>query len=470
MKKSVKLMMALVSCALLSSVVSCGGTTSDDGGKDCPVCPDSGDKVGGKVLNIWAWNDEFQGRLRQFYPDYVSTDANGNDLLRDGTTIKWTIHANDNNGYQVPLDEALKNQESAATDDKIDMFLSEADYITKYKDSDYTLDVKKDVGITDDYLSDQYKYTQQVATSSDGALKGVTWQATPGLYAYRTDLAEKVFGTSDPDKVQAKLADWSKFNAAAKTAKDAGVKILSGYDDAYRTYSNNVSKPWVDDKGVVSIDPMIKKWVDDTMVNVKNGYCGDTTLWSSGWQSDQGPKGNVLGFFYSTWGINFTLLGNSLDAGNTKHELGNGLFGKYRVCEGPASYYWGGTWMHACKGTDNIPEIKDIMEKLTCSRTVESSITRITEDYTNTVSGMHAIATDDTYASAFLGGQNHVALFEASASKIDASKMSAYDQGCNENFQTAMHDYFAGKATYEEALANFKKLLTAKYPEVTYDF
>ena len=66
--------------------------------------------------------------------------------------------------------------------------------------------------------------------------------------------------------------------------------------------------------------------------------------------------------------------------------------------------------------------------------------------------------------------QNHVALFEASASKIDASKMSAYDQGCNENFQTAMHDYFAGKATYEEALANFKKLLTAKYPEVTYDF
>ena len=240
MKKSVKLMMALVSCALLSSVASCGGTSSDDGSKDCPVCPDSGDKVGGKVLNIWAWNDEFQSRLRQFYPDYVSTDANGNDLLRDGTTIKWTIHPNDNNGYQVPLDEALKNQESAATDDKIDMFLSEADYITKYKDSDYTLDVRKDVGITDEYLNDQYEYTQQVATSTSGVLKGVTWQATPGLYAYRADLAKKVFGTSEPDKVQEKLANWSKFNAAAKTAKDAGVKILSGYDDAYRTYSNNV--------------------------------------------------------------------------------------------------------------------------------------------------------------------------------------------------------------------------------------
>src|SRR5574344_1675503 len=470
MKKSVKLMMALVSCALLSSVVSCGGTTSDDGGKDCPVCPDSGDKVGGKVLNIWAWNDEFQGRLRQFYPDYVSTDANGNDLLRDGTTIKWTIHSNDNNGYQVALDEALKNQESVATDDKIDMFLSEADYITKYKDSDYTLDVKKDVGITDDYLSDQYKYTQQVATSSDGALKGVTWQATPGLYAYRTDLAKKVFGTSDPDKVQAKLADWSKFNAAAKTAKDAGVKILSGYDDAYRTYSNNVSKPWVDDKGVVSIDPMIKKWVDDTMVNVKNGYCEDTTLWSPAWGSDQGPKGNVLGFFYSTWGINFTLAGNSCEDSTKAQVPGNGLYGQYAVCEGPAAWYWGGTWMNACKGTDNQKQIYDIMRDLTCTRTIDESITRIEQDYTNHKTAMHTIATDTKYGSTFLGGQNHIALFEKSADKINMKNMTAYDQGCNEKFQNAMHDYFAGTSTYDEALANFKQTLSAVYADLTFGF
>ncbi len=50
---------------------------------------------------------------------------------------------------------------------------------------------------------------------------------------------------------------------------------------------------------------------------------------------DQGPDGNVFGFFYSTWGINFTLMGNSLADSNAPAEAGNGIYGDYAVCEGP---------------------------------------------------------------------------------------------------------------------------------------
>ena len=56
------------------------------------------------------------------------------------------------------------------------------------------------------------------------------------------------------------------------------------------------------------------------------------------WAADQGPDGKVFGFFYSTWGINFTLLGNSLEtpeAEGGKAEAGNGIYGDYAVCEGP---------------------------------------------------------------------------------------------------------------------------------------
>lgn len=35
----------------------------------------------------------------------------------------------ENNAYQNALDEALLNQNEAKTDDKVDMFLVEADYI-----------------------------------------------------------------------------------------------------------------------------------------------------------------------------------------------------------------------------------------------------------------------------------------------------------------------------------------------------
>ena len=44
---------------------------------------------------------------------------------------KWTINANENNNYQNKLDEALLNQDSAADDDKVDIFLIEADYALK---------------------------------------------------------------------------------------------------------------------------------------------------------------------------------------------------------------------------------------------------------------------------------------------------------------------------------------------------
>ena len=46
---------------------------------------------------------------------------------------------------------------------------------------------------------------------------------------------------------------------------------------------------------------------------------------------------------------------------------------------------------------------------------------------------------------------------------------SAYDQGCNEEFQKAMKNYFQGNATKDEALDMFKKAIVEKYPDVTAD-
>ena len=52
--------------------------------------------------------------------------------------------------------------------------------------------------------------------------------------------------------------------------------------------------------------------------------------------------------------------------------------------------------------------------------------------------------------------------------KLDLSNLSSYDQGCNEEFQNAMKNYFEGKATKDEALDLFYKAVTEKYPELTY--
>lgn len=464
MKKLISI--ALASVLTISMLTACGkdATSSSTADSTTAKATDSSKveaSTEGKTLRIYAWNEEFKSRFTDYF------EAAGK--LPEGVKVEWVITPNQDNAYQNKLDEGLKAQSKAADDDKIDLFLIEADYALKYINTDYALDVKADIGLTDADLANQYKYTQDIATDkSTGALKGVTWQATPGLFAYRRSIAKDVLGTDDPIEVQAALSDWTNFDTVAEKASAKGYKMLSGYDDSYRTFSNNVSAPWVDKDSVIRIDDNIMNWVDQTKTYTEKNYNNKTKLWAPEWSADQGPDGKVFGFFYSTWGINFTLLGNSLatsiDEGG-KAEVGNGIFGDYAVCEGPQSYYWGGTWICAAAGTDNVDLVRDVMKTLTCDSDTMKKITTDTQDYTNNQAAMEEIGKSD-FKSFFLGGQNHVALFAEAAKKIDMSTISDYDQGCNEEMQTAMHDYFDGTVTKEKALENFYKAVIEKYPNL----
>lgn len=464
-KRIISMMMAVT---MMSTLVMTGcGSNSNDGGKKASGTEagdkkagetEAGDKKAedeGKVVNIYCWNDEFQGRYENYAADLAETY---------GVEVKFVIVANENNAYQNNLDAALLEQENAAADDKIDIFLIEADYATKYTKSGYALDVASDVGLTEEDLAGQYQYTKDIVTV-DGVQRGTTWQATPGLFAYRRSIAKEVLGTDDPAEVQAALSDWTKFNDVAKKTKDAGYFMLSGYDDTYRAFSNNMSAPWVEGT-TIRMDDNITAWIDQTKEYTDKEYNNKTTLWAPEWSADQGPDGKVFGFFYSTWGINFTLLGNSLADPDGEKAEGNGIYGDYAVCEGPAPYYWGGTWICAAKGTDNLSFIKDLMLRLTCDAATMKQITLDTQDYTNNKNAMEEIANSD-YKSEFLGGQNHIALFAEAANKIDMSNISDYDQGMNECIQNAMHEYFEGNVTYEKALENFYTAVTERYPELS---
>ena len=148
-----------------------------------------------------------------------------------------------------------------------------------------------------------------------------------------------------------------------------------------------------------------------------------------------------------------------------KEEVGNGIYGDYAVCYGPQPYYWGGTWICAAAGTDNADIVKDVMLKLTCDKEIMKKITEDTQDYTNNQEAMQEIA-DSDFASDFLGGQNHIALFVEAAKKIDMSNAGPYDQGLNESIQTAFRDYFDGNVDFDKAKANFEKAAQEKYPEL----
>ena len=411
----------------------------------------------GKVLNIYCWNEEFKTRLTDHYPGYEEVDATHGKI--GDVDVVWNITPSTDNAYQNNLDEALLKQADAAADDKIDLFLVEADYALKYVDTDFTMPVA-DLGITADELANQYKYTQDIMTDSNGNLKGVSWQGCPGVLIYSREIAKEVLGSDDPAVVQEAVKDWDTFNATADALKEAGYNVMSSANDSYRVYSNNVSTPWVVD-GKIVVDENLKKWVDDAKALVDKGETGTWALWSDDWNKGFYPDGKVFAYFGPAWLIDFCMAADT--EGSVAHD------GGWAATEGPQGFYWGGTWIAAATGTDNPALVADIMRQLTTNEEIMTDIVKADNDFVNNKPAMEAMAKDESYGDAVLGGQNALAMFCAGADKIDLSNISAYDQGCNEEFQNAMKNYFEGNyATYEEALDAFYKAVTEKYPELSY--
>ena len=409
----------------------------------------------GSVLNIYCWNEEFKTRVTDHYPGYEEVDATTGKI--GDITVQWNITPNQDNAYQNNLDATLLNQGSAADDDKIDMFLIEADYALKYVDDDVSMPIK-DLGITDADIANQYQYTKDVVTDSNGVLKGLSWQGCPGVMFYNRDIATEVLGSDDPAEVQKAVANWDTFNDTATKMKEAGYNMVSTVNDTYRTYSNNVSKPWVVD-GKVQIDDNIMKWVDDSKELVDAGETGTHDLWSDDWSAGFFPEGKVFCYFGPAWLVNFSM---SADV-----EGSVGYQGKWGATEGPQGFFWGGTWICAATGTDNAGTIKDIMLKLTCDEDIMREIVVADDDFVNNQPAMEAMAQDSSYSSKILGGMNPLGMYANGAKSIDLSNLSAYDQGCNEEFQKAMRNYFEGNATKEEAIDMFKTAIVEKYPELT---
>ena len=274
---------ALMAAMILGLLSGCG---SSPGGSD--VVPG----VEGKILNIYVWNDEFQGKFNANYPeiDHLSNDKSVT-FLKDGTEIHWVINPTQDGVYQQKLDEALLKQDRVSADERVDMYLVEADYALKYIDPEANVAMPiSQLGITDADIANQYRYTLEAMRTADGEIRGLSYQATPGMLVYRRSIAKAVLGTDDPETVAAAVSDWDKFYETAERMKDAGYYMYSGRADTYRVYSNNVSSPWVKNDKTVVVDPNMMRWVERSLEDTRSGINHNVPgQWIDEWNKDMGP-------------------------------------------------------------------------------------------------------------------------------------------------------------------------------------
>lgn len=458
-KRVIAALLAAGMCA--GALAGCGSPAKSTGGDSGSVEETAGVEEG-KVINIYSWNDEFRQRVEAVYPEVEKTSDDGTvTTLKDGTEIHWIINPNQDGVYQQKLDEALLNQADAAADDKVDIFLSETDYVNKYTDADADVAMPlADIGIDPETdLADQYSFTKTTASDANGVQRGSTWQCCPGLLVYRRDIAMDVFGTDDPAEVGEKVKDWDTIKATAEELKAKGYYTFSSYADTFRLYGNSIEESWVKPgETTVKVDQKIMDWIDSSKEWLDAGYFDKTVKgqWNDDWNKAMGSKSKVFAFLFPAWGIDFTLSKN-WDGGN----------GAWAVTNPPQEYNWGGSYVHACAGTDNPEHVKDIILAVTANKDNLLKISKDYSDFTNTTSGMQEAAKDDSFASEFLGGQNPFEYFAPVAENIEIAPLSAYDQGCVELIQNTFGDYLQGKVDYEKAKTNFETAIKERYPDIT---
>ncbi len=318
-----------------------------------------------------------------------------------------------------------------------------------------------DLGIDPDAdLSDQYDFTKVTASDVNGVQRGSTWQCCPGLLVYRRDIAKEVFGTDDPVKVGEKVKDWDTMAKTAEELKAKGYYTFSSYADTFRLYGNSISEPWVKPgETVIKVDQKIMDWVSTSKEWLDAGYLDKTVKgqWNDDWNKAMGSSAKVFAFLFPAWGIDFTLKPN-WDGGD----------GAWAVTNPPQEYNWGGSYVHACTGTDNPKHVKDIILAVTGDKDNLLKISKDYLDFTNTKSGMKEAAEDNkTFASEFLGGQNSFEYFTPVAENIVIAPLSPYDQGCVELIQNSFSDYFQGQVDFDKAKSNFETAIKERYPETT---
>lgn len=453
MKKIVSLLLILT---MVLSLAACGGSessdtkeketnsTSKENTENEPTKMGEAAENEGETLVVWTFSDEIKDMVEKYY-------------LKDHPDLPYEIEVvvvpNDN--YQQKLDPALGSGKSAP-----DVFALEAAYVKKYVDSKFTKDLAT-VGIDKDKV-DTLDYVMEVATDETGALKGLSWQATPGAFFYRRSIAEEYLGTSKPEEVQAMVADFDKFYDTAKKIYDGSngeVKAISSLGDLVQVFLSSRKDGWVVDNKFV-IDPAITDLMELGYKLETENLTNEAEQWTETWFASMSGD-DVFGYLLPTWGLHYVLKTNAENADSKTSTAGD-----WAMIQGPSPYFWGGTWLAMREGTKMEQASKDLIEYLTLDEAFLEKWAKDTGDFVSNKKVVEKIK--DDYSEEFLAGQNHYAAFADMALAVDASMLTGSDKDIQDIFNESLTAYSKGEVDLETAMEDFKMGVMNQFPNLEY--
>lgn len=410
-------------------------------------------KTGGDTFTVVAWNPDDVPALIEAW-----TAATGYDASK----VNF-INMDCGGG-----DAAEKYDNLFKSGDDLDVFFCEADWALRYINDDTKTAALEDLGFTDANFADQFAYTQEIGRATDGAnagkMVGTSWQAAPGGWCYRTDLADTYLGVKSPEDMQAKVSDWDAFQAtAAEVATASGNKtaLTTTLGGIWQAFAANRSTPWVVDNKL-TVDDFCDTFINLAKNMRDNGYVTEANQWTDEWYA-AGQTDDTMGYFVSTWGFGVSILETA--AGGE----GGATYGKWNVCQGPTPYFWGGTWACVSPKTDNADLVASFMHYFTVDEASMKEYALAKPDYVNNMNAMQAIVDEGTNSNPLLGGQDQFSVLHAAAQNINLNGLiTPYDSAIKTAFLDAVNAYCAGETADAAAcLDDFKNRVAESVTDIT---
>lgn len=419
--------------------------------------PDGSLGDGGDALTILCWTED---DLKYMYD--IVAEASGMDKSK---MVYKNVGSNGTEANEQYAQVFLSGED-------VDIYFCDADWNMAYQNNDEYSAPLSAVGITEDMYANAYDYTVAMGKDTNGVLKGATWQAAGGVYSYRADLAEDYLGVTSPEDMQAKIGSWDDFWATAAEVYEASGNTTAMADSiggVWRAYSNgNRTASWVKDG---TLDPSsVGDFISMAKTNFDAGYISGATQWTDDWlpqgQSDGAQANKTFGFFLPTWAI---AAGGSLEIAEGGE--GGSTYGKFALCEGPTSWFWGGTWICVYPETDNATEAGQFIYSMTANADAMQKYVDARGDFVNNKGVMAATTAAGTNSNPlYKDGQDQFQVLFESADKIDMSIATQYDAKINTDLQNAVQDYCNGTTASEDDCLNaFLDAVAADVTEIKVD-